>query len=169
MKFGEKLFQTRLLSRFSHNVSRLLPSPVLLRKFTWARTAKPRAESCAGASTSVIIALAHRFSSNRETAGSLPSPQPSYDAKRPLRRKKEEADKGGGSVGENKVYYGKCTNQMAYNRGKSVDTRVCFPCTLAFFLRWEVQSRYFFWVGFEKTSYATSRQLSRSLLLNFFT
>ena len=31
------------------------------------------------------------------------------------------------------MYYGKCTNQMAYNRGKSVDTRVCFPCTLAFF------------------------------------
>ena len=61
--------------------------------------------------------------------------------------------------------------QVAYNRGKSVDTRVCFPCsTLGYFLRWKVQSRYFFFgVGFEKTSYATSRQLSRSLLLNFFT
>ena len=34
MKFGEKLFQTKLLSRLSHKVCRLLPSPVLLRKFT---------------------------------------------------------------------------------------------------------------------------------------
>ena len=36
---------------------------------------------------------------------------------------------------------------MAYNRGKSVDTRVCFPCsTLAFFfLRWKVQSHCLFW------------------------
>ena len=97
-------------------------------------TAKSRSESCAGPSTSVIIALAYRFSSNRETAGSLPSPQPSYDAKRPLRRRKEEADKRGGGVRqprpqgfslkkrvgkalgtrlgvrESKVYYGKCTS-----------------------------------------------------------
>ena len=34
MNFGEKLFQTKLLSRLSHKVCRLLPSPVLLRKFT---------------------------------------------------------------------------------------------------------------------------------------
>ena len=34
MKFGEKLFQTKLLSRLSHKVCRLLSSPVLLRKFT---------------------------------------------------------------------------------------------------------------------------------------
>ena len=113
MKFGEKLFQTRLLSRLSHKVSRLLPSPVLLRKFSKARTAiKPRAESCAGPSTSVIIALAHRFSSNRETASRLPSPQPSYDAKRPLQRRKEGADKGKGDVGQNKVYYGKCKSSV---------------------------------------------------------
>ena len=32
--FGEKLFQTKLLSRLSHKVCRLLSSPVLLRKFT---------------------------------------------------------------------------------------------------------------------------------------
>ena len=31
---GEKLFQTNLLSRLSHKVCRLLPSPVLLRKST---------------------------------------------------------------------------------------------------------------------------------------
>ena len=34
MKFGEKLFQTKLLSRLSLKVCRLLSSPVLLRKFT---------------------------------------------------------------------------------------------------------------------------------------
>ena len=34
MKFGEKLFQTKLLSRLSHKVCRLLSSPVLLRKCT---------------------------------------------------------------------------------------------------------------------------------------
>ena len=34
MKFGEKLFQIKLLSRLSHKVCRLLSSPVLLRKFT---------------------------------------------------------------------------------------------------------------------------------------
>ena len=34
MKFGEKLFQTKLLSRLSHNVCRLRSSPVLLRKFS---------------------------------------------------------------------------------------------------------------------------------------
>ena len=34
VKFGEKLFQTKLLSRLSHKVCRLLSSPVLLRKFT---------------------------------------------------------------------------------------------------------------------------------------
>ena len=33
-QFGEKLFQTKLLSRLSHKVCRLLSSPVLLRKFT---------------------------------------------------------------------------------------------------------------------------------------
>ena len=33
MKFGEKLFETKLLSRLSHKVCRLLSSPVLLRKF----------------------------------------------------------------------------------------------------------------------------------------
>ena len=32
--FGERLFQTKLLSRLSHKVCRLLSSPVLLRKFT---------------------------------------------------------------------------------------------------------------------------------------
>ena len=32
--FGEKLFQTKLLSRLSHKVCHLLSSPVLLRKFT---------------------------------------------------------------------------------------------------------------------------------------
>ena len=34
MKFGEKLFQTKLLSRLSHKACRLLSFPVLLRKFT---------------------------------------------------------------------------------------------------------------------------------------
>ena len=34
MKFGEKLFQTKLLSRLSNKVCRLLSSPVLLRKCT---------------------------------------------------------------------------------------------------------------------------------------
>ena len=34
MIFGEKLFQTKLLSRLSHKVCHLLSSPVLLRKFT---------------------------------------------------------------------------------------------------------------------------------------
>ena len=34
MKFGEKLFQTKLLSRLSHKVCRLLSSAVLLRKLT---------------------------------------------------------------------------------------------------------------------------------------
>ena len=34
MKFGEKLFQTKLLSRLSHNVCRLRSSPVLLRNFS---------------------------------------------------------------------------------------------------------------------------------------
>ena len=68
------------------------------------------------------------------------------------------------------MYYGKCTNQMAYKRGKSVDTRVCFPCSaLAFFCAGKFKAVIFFGVGFEKISYATSRQLSRSLLLNFFT
>ena len=33
VKFGVKLFQTKLLSRLSHKVCRLLSSPVLLRKF----------------------------------------------------------------------------------------------------------------------------------------
>jgi len=34
VKFGEKIFQTKLLSHLSHKVCRLLSSPVLLRKFT---------------------------------------------------------------------------------------------------------------------------------------
>ena len=34
MKFGEKLFETKLLSRLSRKVCSLLSSPVLLRKFT---------------------------------------------------------------------------------------------------------------------------------------
>ena len=34
VKFGKKLFRTKLLYRLSHKVCRLLPSPVLLRKFT---------------------------------------------------------------------------------------------------------------------------------------
>ena len=34
VKFGEKLFQTKLLSHLSNKVCRLLSSPVLLRKFT---------------------------------------------------------------------------------------------------------------------------------------
>ena len=34
VKFGEKIFQTRLLSHLSHKVCRLLSSPVLLHKFT---------------------------------------------------------------------------------------------------------------------------------------
>ena len=42
MKFGEKLLQTKLLSRLSHKVCRLLPSPVLLRKFTNAIPRSPR-------------------------------------------------------------------------------------------------------------------------------
>ena len=33
MKFGEKLFETKLLSPLSYKVCRLLSSPVLLRKF----------------------------------------------------------------------------------------------------------------------------------------
>ena len=35
--FSEKLFQTKLLSRLSHKVCRLLSSLVLLRKFTTVR------------------------------------------------------------------------------------------------------------------------------------
>ena len=38
VKFGEKLLQTKLLPRLSHKVCRLLPSPVLLCKFTWFKT-----------------------------------------------------------------------------------------------------------------------------------
>ena len=34
MKFGEKFFQTKLLSRLSHKVCRLLSSPVLLFQLT---------------------------------------------------------------------------------------------------------------------------------------
>ena len=34
MKFGEKVCQTKLLSRLSHKVCRLLSSAVLLRKIT---------------------------------------------------------------------------------------------------------------------------------------
>ena len=34
VKFGEKLFQTKLLSRLSHKLCRLLSSPDLLLKFT---------------------------------------------------------------------------------------------------------------------------------------
>ena len=34
VKFGGKFFPTKLLSRLSHKVCRLLSSPVLLRKFT---------------------------------------------------------------------------------------------------------------------------------------
>ena len=34
MKFGEKLFERKLLSRLSHKVCRLLPSPVLLLKLS---------------------------------------------------------------------------------------------------------------------------------------
>ena len=34
VKFGGKLFETKLLSRLSHKVCRLLSTPVLLRKFT---------------------------------------------------------------------------------------------------------------------------------------
>ena len=34
VKFGEKLFQTKWLSRLAHEVCRLRSSPVLLRKFT---------------------------------------------------------------------------------------------------------------------------------------
>ena len=34
VKFGEKLFERKLLSRLSHKVCRLLSSPFLLRKFT---------------------------------------------------------------------------------------------------------------------------------------
>ena len=34
VKFGEKLLQTKLLSRLSHKGCRRLSSPVLLRKFT---------------------------------------------------------------------------------------------------------------------------------------
>ena len=60
--------------------------------------------------------------------------------------------------------------QVAYNRSKSVDTQVCFPCsTLAFFCAGKFRAIVCFGVGFEKTSYATSWQLSRSLFLNFFT
>ena len=38
MKFREKLFQTKLLSRLSHKVRCLLSSPVLLRKFTTVKS-----------------------------------------------------------------------------------------------------------------------------------
>ena len=49
--FGEKLFQTKLLSRLSHKVCRLLSSPVLLRKFTNVkiRTGGPHTRVSAGA------------------------------------------------------------------------------------------------------------------------
>ena len=41
MKFGEKLFQTKLLSRLSHKVCRLRSSPVLLRKFSIVYRQRP--------------------------------------------------------------------------------------------------------------------------------
>lgn len=60
--------------------------------------------------------------------------------------------------------------QGAYNRGKSVDTQVCFPrSTLAFFCAGKLKAVVCFGAGLEKTLYATSRQLSKSLPLNFFT
>ena len=49
--FGEKLFQTKLLSRLSHKVCRLLSSPVLLRKFTNASTAKSEEHGKKGKNT----------------------------------------------------------------------------------------------------------------------
>ena len=42
MKFGERLFQTKLLSRLSHKVCRLLSSPVLLHKFTIVLIGTPK-------------------------------------------------------------------------------------------------------------------------------
>ena len=42
MESGVKLFQTKLLSRLSHKVCRLLSSPILLRKFTNIIIAKNR-------------------------------------------------------------------------------------------------------------------------------
>ena len=41
MKFGEKLFQTKLLSRLSHKVCRLRSSPDLLRKFSTVYRQRP--------------------------------------------------------------------------------------------------------------------------------
>lgn len=66
--------------------------------------------------------------------------------------------------------------QVAYNRGKSVDTLSLFPVQYVsvfflffFFSAGKFKAIVCFGAGFEKTSYATSRQLSRSLPLNFFT
>ena len=42
MESGVKLFQTKLLSRLSHKVCRLLSSPILLRKFSNIIIAKNR-------------------------------------------------------------------------------------------------------------------------------
>ena len=39
VKVGEKIFQTKLLSHLSHKVCGVLPSSVLLRKFTIKRNA----------------------------------------------------------------------------------------------------------------------------------
>ena len=42
MKFGERFFQTKLLSRLSHKVCRLLSSPVPLRTFTVVLIGTPK-------------------------------------------------------------------------------------------------------------------------------
>ena len=42
MKFGERLFQTKLLSRLSHKVCRLLSSSALFRKFTIVLIGTPK-------------------------------------------------------------------------------------------------------------------------------
>ena len=56
MKFVKKLFQAKLLSRLSHKVSRLLSSPVLLRKF--ATIASAATATAAVAAVTIAIATA---------------------------------------------------------------------------------------------------------------
>ena len=52
VKFGEKLFQTKLLSHLSNKVCRLLSSPVLLRKFTKYFQRNAAARRCVSATQS---------------------------------------------------------------------------------------------------------------------
>ena len=54
MTFGGKFFQTKILSRLSHEVCRLLCSPVLLRLFTKINYVYSSKQQNAGSGTSTL-------------------------------------------------------------------------------------------------------------------